>query len=144
MPPEPVDGLPILLRMRQEQERSNLDEGDLWAENTKLQNDLNKLKQKERKMLQADNLVQKQLLYSEEQRYQLEAKLAAATDDCHSKTKLLDESSKQLRLAKLQLDLMVSNSDSDFPSKEQGYINRNKAMKTQVNHPSAIKREIEN
>jgi hypothetical protein len=39
---------------------------------------------------------------------------------------------------------MVSNSDSDFPSKEQGYISRNKAMKTQVNHPSAIKREIKN
>ncbi|KAA1121506.1 hypothetical protein PGTUg99_030078 [Puccinia graminis f. sp. tritici] len=104
MPPEPVDGLPILLRMRQEQERSNLDEGNLWAENTKLQNDLNKLKQKERKMLQADNLVQKQLLYSEEQRYQLEAKLAAATDDCHSKTKLLDESSTTFGKASVRLD----------------------------------------
>jgi hypothetical protein len=114
MPPEPVDGLPILLRMRQEQERSNLDEGDLWAENMKLQDDLNKLKQKERKMLQADNLVQKQLLYSEEQRYQLEAKLAAATDDCHSKTKLLDESSSESRVEGTENHFLLSSIDFNF------------------------------
>ncbi|WAQ91743.1 hypothetical protein PtA15_15A134 [Puccinia triticina] len=104
---DPEDELPILLRLRQECERTEHDESELWVENTRLKEDLKKMKQQERKMLQEEKLIQNQLSFSEQERYSLELEVAKATDECCTKAKLLDETSEELRLVKLELDSMV-------------------------------------
>ncbi|KNE97276.1 hypothetical protein PSTG_09385 [Puccinia striiformis f. sp. tritici PST-78] len=92
MQQETKGNLPILVRLRQECERSNHDESELWVMNKKLKEEINKLKQREQKMLQEEK---------GEERYKLEAQVTEATDEGLFKAKLLDEASEELRLAKL-------------------------------------------
>ncbi|WAQ85217.1 hypothetical protein PtA15_5A791 [Puccinia triticina] len=103
--------LPMFLLIRQEHERRDRDENDLWMENEKLKDDLKKLKQKERKMLKTEKVVQGQLMYSEEERYRLEGELNQANDKCHFQQKQLVEIAEQLRLAKLELESIRSSLD---------------------------------
>ncbi|KAA1115607.1 hypothetical protein PGTUg99_011226 [Puccinia graminis f. sp. tritici] len=106
-----AEGEPLILmrlRLWQERERGDLDEGKLLAENKKLKEDVKELEHSKQKLLQVEQVLQNQLSYSEDKRYKLEAKVAEATDECCVEAKLLRKTSEELRLARLKLDSMDS------------------------------------
>ena len=72
--------------MRQEYQGCDRDESELRMEITKL-------KQRERKMLQNEKVIQNQLSFSEHERYKLEIKAAEATHQSRINAKLLAETS---------------------------------------------------
>ncbi|KAI7943016.1 hypothetical protein MJO29_012860 [Puccinia striiformis f. sp. tritici] len=103
MQQETKGNLPILVRLRQECERSNHDESELWVMNKKLKEEINKLKPREQKMLQEEK---------GEERYKLEAQVTEATDEGLFKAKLLDEASVQKNGAQNEKKIQVNLSSA--------------------------------